>query len=188
MGNWRMGWLVPALVLAAGVQAAAAAPAGDVQAKLQRAGQLSEMADGNAGRGDRQSAIVQAYKALKLIDEALAEGADRSFVEPGLRMIQLDLGDWLVAEQRWNEALALFRETASSRGDGYMDYVRVRALKGIIAAEAGLGHRDVARGVLADLIRQGRDMLARDPHNVFLTRQLAEFLEADTFVRYFADN
>src|SRR3569623_2707262 len=31
-------------------------------------------------------------------------------------------------------------------------------------------------------------MLAADPHNTFLTRQLAEFLEGDTFLRYWTDN
>ena len=187
MGRWGMA--VHALALAAGMNgAAAAAPTGEALAKIQRAGQLSEMADSNAGSGNRGFAISLNRKALKLLDEAVALGANPAEIEQGRRMIQLDLGDWLLAEQKWNQALLLFRDAATVRGDGFPAYVRIRALKGIIGAEAGLGNRNAARGVLADLVSEGREMLARDPRNTFLTRQLAEFLELDTFVRYWADN
>jgi tetratricopeptide (TPR) repeat protein len=189
MNSWGIRLAALGLALAAGMNGPAAAQAGgDARAKLERAGRLSEMADQSASSGDRGMAISLNRKALRLIDEALAAGADPGEIEQGRRMIQLDLGDWLLAEKKWNQALELFRDAASVRGEGFPAYVRVRALKGLIAAEAGLGNRDAARGVLAELVREGRDMLARDPKNSFLTRQLAEFLEVDTFVRYWADN
>ena len=187
MGRWKIVLLALALGSASSGPGSAQ-PSGDARAKLERAGRLSEMADSSAGSGDRGMAISLNYKALKLIDEAVAAGASASEVEQGRRMIQLDLGDWLLAERKWNEAIELFRDAATVRGEGFPAYVRVRALKGIIGAEAGLGNRDAVRGVLADLVREGREMLARDPRNTFLTRQLAEFLEVDTFVRYWADN
>ena len=187
MGRWKIVLLALALGSASSGPGSAQ-PSGDARAKLERAGRLSEMADSSAGSGDRGMAISLNRKALRLIDEAVAAGASASDVEQGRRMIQLDLGDWLLAERKWNEALELFRDAATVRGEGFPAYVRVRALKGIIGAEAGLGNRDAVRGVLADLVREGREMLARDPRNTFLTRQLAEFLEVDTFVRYWADN
>lgn len=178
-----------ALAIAAGMNgAAAAAPTGEALAKIERAGRLSEMADSSAGSGNLGIAIDLNRKALRLLDEAIALGADPAGIEQGRRMIQLDTGDWLLAERKWNQALDLFRDAAAVRGDGFPAYVRVRALKGIIGAEAGLGNRDAVRPVLADLVREGREMLARDPRNTFLTRQLAEFLEVDTFVRYWADH
>jgi tetratricopeptide (TPR) repeat protein len=177
-----------ALALAAVAPATAQAPGGDALAKLQRAGQLSEMADSSARSGDRGMAISLNRKALRLIDEALAAGANPAEVDRGRRMIQLDLGDWLLAERKYGHALDVFRDAAAARGDGFMAYVRTRALKGVVGAEAGLGNRDAARAALGELVREGRAMLAADPHNVFLTRQLAEFLEADTFVRYWTDS
>ena len=185
-GKWRIALL--GLAAAAGVQAPAQAQAGDWAAKLERAGRLSEMADSSASAGDRGMAISLNRKALKLLDEAIAAGADPAQVEQGRRMIQLDLGEWLLAGQKWNEALALFRDAAAAQGGGFMAYVRTRALKGIVGVESGRGNREGARAALSELVREGRAMLAADPHNVFLTRQLAEFLEAETFVRYWTDS
>ena len=185
MGKWTL--VVAAFAFATGA-APAPPPSGDTQARLEQAGRLSEMADRSAEAGDRGSAIAIGRKALKLVDEALAAGADPAKVDPGRRMIQLDLADRLLAAQKWDEALAEYRDAAKVRGGGFDAYVRVRALKGIVGAQGSRGQTGAACAALADLIGQGRAMLASDPHNVFLTRQLAELLEADTIVRYFTGN
>jgi hypothetical protein len=173
-----------ALALAAGSANAAPAQPGDARALTERAGQLYSTADRMAGSGDRKNAIIFAYRSLKAADEALAAGGDRAQIEPGMRMIQADLGDWLVAEQRWDEARTQFRAIAAPNGGNLTDYFRIRGLKGLIAADAALGDLPAVRSGLADLIATGRAMLAKEPSNAFLTRQLAEFLEADTFLRY----
>lgn len=175
------------LMLAAGLAtfapAMAAAPA-DAQASLERAGQLFASADRMASGGDRRNAIVFAFRALKLVDEALAAGGNPAQIDAGKRMIQADLGDWLVAEQKWDEARVLFRELAGAQGGSLTDYLRIRGLKGLVKVEAASGDVGTVRAALGELVGLGRAMLAKDPGNVFLTRQLAEFLEADTFLRY----
>src|SRR3954466_13615431 len=78
VGNWAL-MLVAGFVLTAGAPAAAAPAAAmppDAQAKLEQAGRLSEMAARSAEAGDRGSAITIGRKALKLVDDALAAGAD----------------------------------------------------------------------------------------------------------------
>lgn len=183
MTQWRRG--IVALALAACCQGQAAPP-GEAAAKLERAGRISAMADTNQEAGNLGAAIAFKRKALKQVDEAIALGGDPAEIEQGRRMIQLDLGDLLLADRKWDEALDVFRD-AAARGGNLMDYARIRSLKGILAAEASLGRRDESRAALSDLIGHSRAMLARDRSNVFLTRQLAEFMEADTIVRYFTD-
>jgi tetratricopeptide (TPR) repeat protein len=184
MNHWRP--CVLGLALALGWQAQAA-PSGEAAAKLERAGRLSAMADTSKEAGNFGAAISFKRKALKQV-EAIALGGDPAEIEPGRRMIQLDLGDLLLADRKWNEALDVFRDIASAQGGSLMDYARIRSLKGILAAEAGLGRWEASKAALGDLIGQSRAMLAKDKTNGFLTRQLAELMEADTVVRYWTDS
>jgi hypothetical protein len=174
-------------LLLAPAAAAAQVPA-PAQVKLEEAGRHFSTADRMAQGGDRKAAIAFGYRALKAAEEARAAGAPADQVDPGLRMIQADLGDWLLAEKKWDEARTLFRQMAGASSGALTDYFHIRALKGLITADAAAGDVGAARASLGQLIATGRAMLAKEPHNAFLTRQLAEFLEADTFLRYWSSD
>ena len=180
--SWFKAALPTALLLVAAAAAAQVPPA--AQAKLEEAGRHFTSADRMAQSGNRGGAIAFGYRALKAVEEARAAGAPASQIDPGLRMIQADLGDWLVAEKKWDEARSLFRQMAAASSGALTDYFRIRALKGLITADAAVGDVSAVRASLAQLVGTGRAMLAKDPKNTFLTRQLGEFLEADTFLRY----
>ena len=181
-GSWIRAALPAALLLAAAAAAAQVPPS--AQAKLEEAGRHFTSADRMAQSGNRGAAIAFGYRAVKAAEEARAAGAPAAQVGPGLRMIQADLGDWLVAEKKWDEARSLFRQMAAASSGALTDYFRIRALKGLITADAAVGDVSAVRASLAQLVGTGRAMLAKDPKNAFLTRQLGEFLEADTFLRY----
>jgi hypothetical protein len=183
--------ILPGLALAAA--AAAAPPSGsgppaDAKAILQQAGEMASRADRAAEQGFRRDAIRDNLKALKLVEDAIAAGANPAEVEPGKRMIQLDTAECMVTDRRSDEARAIFAEIAAAPPGGLGLYTRVRALKGLVSVEAAAGDIGKLRTAMDALVRTGREMLAGDPHNTFLTRQLAEFLEGETFLRYWTDN
>jgi tetratricopeptide (TPR) repeat protein len=182
---------IAAALVAVAVPAQAQEPA--VRQKLERAGQLAEMANSAGLAGNRIVEIASYQKALKLVDEAMAmspnAGPDIIF---GRRQIQLSLGEAWLADGKPRFALDVFRRAAADisgsnaaiPADFGARLDLARALRGTLDSAFRAGEFAEARTALSRLLAVGRAMQAADPTNNYLSRRLAQDLQHDVFFRW----
>ena len=163
------------------------------QALLEEAGQLFTMGD-RAGQGGDHTARIANYRAaLRLVDRAIAmEGPSAEMIVNGRREMLLSLGEAEAEARQHDDALATYSGLAREiEGEGRaipsgrierLHYAR--ALRGLVDAGVNSGNPLASREALPRLIATGRAMHAVEPSNSYLTRRLAQDMQAEVIFRW----
>lgn len=184
---------ITAALLLAGIAAPAAAQSPEAQRLLERAGAVYEMANRAGLQGEPRMEITGTREALALIDQAAAlmttPDPQVTFVR---REMMLSLGQAHGRAGQWQEALAVYSRVtdeiaaagAPIPGSRQHRLHLARALRGEVDAAVALGDFAAARASLGRLIETGRLMLAAEPANSYLIRQLARDLTGEALFRW----
>lgn len=160
---------------------------------LAEAGQLFEMGDRAGLAGDHHTEAMNYRKAIELMDRAAAmSDPPDPMVVNGRREMILSLGEAYAKDHAHSEALTAYSGLANEIGgssqaipDGRTERLHLaRALRGLV--DAGVNSRDfaAARTALPQLIAVGRAMYADEPGNTYLTRRLAQDMQAEVIFRW----
>jgi tetratricopeptide (TPR) repeat protein len=179
-----------ALLLLAGT------PAHGQQALLEEAGRLFEMGERADLAGNHQVAITNYRAAVEQVERAEASSLGDSMIVNGRREMMLSLGEAYTKARRHDDALALYTRLAEEIGGsaraipaGRAERLHfARSLRGLV--DAGVNARDghAARAALTQLVATGRAMHADEPGNTYLTRRLAQDLQAEVIFRWVLDD
>ena len=160
---------------------------------LSEAGQLFEMGDRAGLAGDHHIEAANYRKAIELVDRAAAmSDPPDPMVVNGRREMILSLGEAYAKNRAHDEALATYSGLAAEIGGAASTIPQerterlyfARALRGQV--DAGVNSRDfaAARNALPQLLAVGRAMYADEPGNTYLTRRLAQDMQAEVIFRW----
>jgi tetratricopeptide (TPR) repeat protein len=169
-----------------------ASPLHAQQAELEEASRLFEMGDRADLAGDYNVAITNYRAAIERVDRAAASSPSNPMIVNGRREMMLTLGEAYAKARRYDDALDLYtrlaREIAGAGRAIPADRTErlhfARSLRGLV--DAGVNARDfgAARLALTQLIATGRAMHADEPGNTYLTRRLAQDMQAEVIFRW----
>ncbi len=163
------------------------------QPLLEEAGQLFTMGERTGLGGDHNARIANYRKAIELVDRAMAmESRSAETIVNGRREMLLSLGEAQAEARRHDDALATYSGLANEIGGaesaipaGRTERLHyARSLRGLVDAGVNSGNPLAAREALPQLIATGRAMHADEPGNSYLTRRLAQDMQAEVIFRW----
>ncbi|HEX9806722.1 MAG TPA: hypothetical protein VGA34_07495 [Alteraurantiacibacter sp.] len=171
----------------------AAAQENNSEALLSEAGQLFEMGDRAGLAGDHHVEAVNYRKAIELVDRAAAmSDPPDPMVVNGRREMILSLGEAYARDRAHDNALTAYAGLAAEIGGPQQSVPQdrterlhlARALRGAVDAGVNSGEVVAARKALPYLLDVGRAMYVEEPGNTYLTRRLAQDMQAEVVFRW----
>jgi hypothetical protein len=175
------------------IVASAAAAQESPEKLLSEAGQLFEMGDRAGLAGDHHVEAVNYRKAIELVDRAAAmSDPPDPMVVNGRREMILSLGEAYAKDRAHDDALTAYAGLAAEIGGPQQSVPQdrterlhlARALRGAVDAGVNSGEVVAARKALPYLLDVGRAMYVEEPGNTYLTRRLAQDMQAEVVFRW----
>lgn len=160
---------------------------------LAEAGQLFEMGDRAGLAGNHHIETVNYRKAIELVDRAIEQSnpPDPAVIH-GRREMILSLGEAYAKDKAHDDALTQYSRLAAEIGGPEQSVPQdrterlhlARALRGAVDAGVNSGEAVAARKALPYLLDVGRAMYVEEPGNSYLTRRLAQDMQAEVIFRW----